>query len=164
MKHLIAPGLALLVGVGILLLIPHEVPEAGGDDRSIGSRTLPYTLAAIIALAGLLELVRISYALFRSRSGAGTRSLELLVPAPTAHADKGIQVLILGVTVLWAYTLTVLGHFIVSTFLCIVIAGAFGARNPVRLGVYTLGLVVPTYILFSEILGVRLPGLGGVFS
>lgn len=164
MKQYVAPSLTLVIGIGILLVIPQEVPAAEGE--GIGSRTLPYILSGVLAGAGLLELIRIAYNHYRIASV--TRQSELTTDAALTEKislrDWGAQGVIIGITLFWAYSLEHLGHFVVSTLLSVLVTLTFGLRRPVVMVFYTTVLIVVTYYLFAVILAVRLPGIGGVFN
>jgi len=133
MKDLIAPGITFATGLAILALIPSQVPDTGGS--GIGSRTLPYVLAIVIAVAGLFELVRLGYNQFSKNPvhGAGSDERASHAPAPLTVRERIMQVLIIGLTIFWAYSLDSLGHFVVSSILTALVAIAFGLRRPIPL-------------------------------
>ena len=146
----------LVVGVGIALGAIGISSEAGYS--GVGPNFLPWVVGSMLALCGVL--------LMREVLTGGFRNLEEPSGAATGHWP-GFAWVSAGV-LLNAALITTLG-FILSCALCFVLAvrGFKSAEDRLDLGLRALvvdaavgfAIAAPVYWMFSQLLGINLPGL-----
>jgi putative tricarboxylic transport membrane protein len=147
---------ALLVGVGIDLGAIGISSEAGYS--GVGPNFLPWVVGSMLALCGVL--------LVREVLTGGFRNMEEPSGASTGHWP-GFAWVSAGI-LLNAALITTIG-FILSCALCFVLAvrGFKSAEDRLDLGLRALvvdaaigfAIAAPVYWMFSQVLGINLPGL-----
>lgn len=136
--NLISAGLLLLLA-GIMFAATFGFPPPGQADDP-GTAAFPRILAAGLGiLAGLLFF--------------GSGQTQALPRGPAALRVAGV----LGLLLVYALTLEVLGFMAATVLFLIATLLVAGARNPLVLGLLPAGLSIALFYVFNQLLSVSLP-------
>jgi putative tricarboxylic transport membrane protein len=151
-KDLVVAAAVALLGLAIVVLGTQV--NLGRVRDPIGSRTLPVVVGALIVAGGAFLAGR---RLVRWRSEPDVVPAEGTVDEPDVPASTGRSMLVWALCFGYALLLQSVGFLILTPVLLAALLWIMGVRQPVRLGIVTLGAVAVIFGVFDVVLGVRLP-------
>ena len=131
-----------------------DAPQGFGADSEISPRFAPYLLAALMALAMAGRLVQLL--LIGARGGLATIPDDLDNIGTPTETKRGI-VLNIVATIYGFILVPVLGFYAASFALVAYLSHRLGERRLLMAGLVGVLCVTFTYLLFDELLSVRLP-------
>lgn len=144
-----------VVGFGGVLFVLTSQLEPGVYFDPVGKQGLPYIVSGALVASGLVLVAR--------RLAAWARDPSDLVYAEGAEDEAGqpasvrqagaVMVLTLGYVVIW----TPLGYLIATPIYLVSALLVMGVRSISVLAVAALSYTIITFLVFSQLLGVRLP-------
>jgi putative tricarboxylic transport membrane protein len=133
----------------------------------IGPRSFPYLIGAGMLISGVWLILE-SWLSSRKRSGAKQRpnteqrsDVELPEAEDEADVDADWRsfALMAGLILAYIVVLDYIGFYIATSALILLAAKILGSRKHIRDATTALAGTFAIYLLFSQVLGVRLPGL-----
>jgi hypothetical protein len=131
-----------------------DEPQGFGADSEMSPRFAPYLLAFLMAFAMIGRLVQLGIYALRSQLQTLTDDLET-----TGNSEETGRGIVLNlVTALYGFILVpVLGFYAASFALVVFLVSRLGERRLIVIGFVSVACVLFTYLLFDELLNVRLP-------
>lgn len=141
-SNLTAGIVGIIGGIVLLLIIPHQIGEDYSVTYGITSRTVPYGIAVIWIVCGILLIIQ-------SKVFHKEKIKELDVKKET----KAILYMLVLVAYAWGFTKS----FLISTCLLGCATLAFTGSKKVSYYIITLLTVCILYFLFSVVLHLNMP-------
>lgn len=131
-----------------------DAPQGFGADSEVSPRFAPYLLAALMAAAMVGRLLQLLWHGIRGRIAS--------LPDDTAYVGTPREtrrgVVLNALAVAYGFVLIpILGFYVASFGLTMFLVHRLGERRLALAGVIAFGCVLFTYLLFEQLLSVRLP-------
>ena len=149
---ILLPAVALFA----LWYVPLSIdePQGFGADSEVSPRFAPYLLASLMALAMIGRLVQLAIYAMRGRLGSLVSDLGNVGTAQETRRGLVLNI----VAAIYGFLLVpLIGFYAASFALVTYLVNRLGERRLLMVVLVGVGCVVFTYLLFDELLSVRLP-------
>jgi len=141
---------ALLVVFIVLAVLLYR---SAADYPGIAQKTSAKYARFLAVFIGGLSVAQLAFGLVRDHAGSSGRDLLVLTDNP-----RRFLALLVGL-VLFSIAFVPLGFYLSAVLFIPTIGWILGYRRPIVLGATTLGLLAFVYVVFVQLLSVRLPGI-----
>lgn len=145
----------LLAGIGVLVLIEtRQIRESLVGSHTLGPRVAPYVVGTLLLVIAAFLAIDIA------RGGHG--EAELGEDVDLSHGTDWVTLVALAAVVgATGYLIPVLGFPAAGSLMLFGCTRLLGSRRVLLDVMVSVGLAVASYVLFTELLGIYLPLVGG---